>query len=262
MKNKVLHGDCLQLLPRFEENSVRLAVADPPYYNVLLKEKWDTCWRDADEYLAWTKQWMAAVMRVLIPGGLLYCFGQTGKREHVFLHLMSQAASEYTFHDLVVWDRLVGYNVRRDSWTPAHEMVLVLAKPGGAVCFDKDAVREPYDRKTIDLYMQDKRYKDREARRAHLERGKFATNIWRVPSLKGSSKEKAGHPSQKPEALIERIVLSSSAPGEVVLDPFLGSGTSALVAARHGRDWIGIEKSAQFCELARRRIENEELRNL
>lgn len=254
--NRIIHGDCITSLAELPENSVRLCIADPPYYQVLLGQDWDNSWKSPQEYLEWTAGWIDAAMRVLVPGGLLYCFGQPGKREHVFLHLMSQCASRHTFHDLIIWDRIVGYNERGDSFTPAYEMILVLRKDGAAPCFDKDAVREKYSRQQIDKYAKDKRYKDPEARMAHLSKGKYATNLWRIPSLKGSSKEKAGHPSQKPEALVERIIASSSAPGDLVIDPFLGSGTTALVARRLGRDWLGIENSQEYVELAQRRLQD------
>jgi site-specific DNA-methyltransferase (adenine-specific) len=245
------------LLEKLPENSARLCIADPPYFNVLVKQEWDTAWPTQDEYLTWTAQWLAAAMRVLVPGGLLYCFGQLGKREHAMLHLMSQSAQKYTFHDLIIWDRAVGYSERRDSFTPAYEMILVLRKAGAFPYFDKDAVREEYSKEQKAAYARDKRYKDLAARRAHLEKGKYATNLWRIPSLKGATKEKAGHPSQKPEALIERIVKSSSAPGDLVIDPFLGSGTTAVVAQRLERRWIGIEKNEQYVKMARARLRGE-----
>ncbi len=166
---------------------------------------------------------------------------------------MSRAASEYSFHDLIIWDRAVGYNDRRDSFTPAYEMLLVLRKEGD-IYFDKDAVREPYDQATITQYAKDKRYKNADARIEHLQKGKYATNLWRIPSLKGSSKEKVGHPSQKPEALIERIIRSSSKPGELVIDPFLGSGTTAVVAQELQRCWLGIEALPEYIALANNRL--------
>jgi len=251
--SQIIHGDCIEEMNHLPENSARLVIADPPYYKVLLAEDWDNSWHNEEAYLAWTMQWMDAAMRVLMPGGLLYCFGQPGKREQVMLHLMSQAAAQFEFHDLIIWDRVVGYNDRRDSFTPAYEMILVLRK-AGEVYFDKDAVREPYDKATIALYAKDKRYKDPDARMKHLQRGKYATNLWRIPSLKGASREKVGHPSQKPEALIERIILSSSKPGDWVIDPFLGSGTTAVIAEKLKRNWIGIEKSQEYAELARKRL--------
>jgi DNA modification methylase len=254
VENQVICGDCIEVMSALPEESVRLVIADPPYFNVLVGEAWDTLWKHEADYLEWTEQWISAALRVLVPGGLLYCFGQLGKREHVMLHLMSQAARRWQFHDLVIWDRVVGYNDRRDSWTPAYEMSLVLRKEGAEPYFDKDAVREPYDAKTIAQYVKDKRYKDPQARRQHLDKGKYATNLWRIPSLKGSSREKVGHPSQKPVTLIERIVLSSSTPQDFVIDPFLGSGTTAVAAQRHGRRWIGIELSPQYCTIARERL--------
>jgi DNA modification methylase len=237
--SKIICGDCIQEMAKLKADCARLVVADPPYFNVLLGEGWDTQWQSEDDYLKWTMQWIEAAMRVLVPGGLLYCFGQLGKREHVMLHLMSQAARQWQFHDLIIWDRVVGYD-RRDSFTPAYEMIFVLRKEG-TVAFNKDAVREPYDAATISDYMRDKRYKDRDARREHLQKGKYATNVWRIPSLKGAAKEKCGHPSQKPRALIERIVQSSSASGDLILDPFLGSGTTAIVARDLDRRCIGME---------------------
>lgn len=254
-ENQVTHGDCLEILPELEAKSARLVIADPPYFNVLRGENWDTAWKGEAEYLAWTARWIGACMQVLVPGGLLYCFGQVGKREHAMLHLMSQAAHMWCFHDLVIWDRAVGYPERCDSWTPAYEMALVLRKEGAPPLFDKDAAREPYSKKIIAQYARDKRYKDKEARRKHLLKGKFATNLWRIPSLKGLSHERIGHPSQKPLELIERIVKAHSAEGDLVVDPFLGSGTTAAACAKLERRWIGIEMDAQYVEMARQRID-------
>jgi DNA modification methylase len=252
-RNQLLTGDCLQLMPTLPDASVHLVVADPPYFRVL-KEGWDNQWRDEDAYLDWSLRWMRHAMRLLVPGGLLYCFGQTGKREHVWLHLMSRATREFDYHDLIIWDRAVGYNERRDSFTPAYEQILVLRKEGAPPRFDKDAVREPYDERTIKQYARDSRYKDPQARMAHLRRGKYATNLWRVPSLKGSSGEKCGHPTQKPRALVERIVLSSSRVGDIVFDPFIGSGTTAVVAQSCGREWLGIEVDTNIANSARKRL--------
>jgi len=253
MYDKIICGDCIDEMNALPPEIARLVVADPPYFNVL-KEDWDTAWQSEEEYLEWTQRWMLAAMRATLPGGLLFCFGQVGKREHVMLHLMSQAAQSWHFHDLIIWDRAVGYNDRRDSFTPAYEMILVLRKEGAAR-FNKDAVREPYAPEKIAQYARDKRYKNAEARMEHLQKGKYATNLWRIPSLKGNTKEKVGHPSQKPLALIERIVLCASEPGDLILDPFLGSGTTAVVAQKLNRHWLGIESSPQYIAMAQGRIE-------
>ena len=253
--NQLICGDAVSDLRRLETGSVQLVVADPPYYNVLVEQDWDTQWKAVEEYLEWSRAWVAECMRILREDGLCFIFGQPGKREHVFIHLMSELCRRHQFHDLVIWDRVVGYNERRDSFTPAYEMVLVL-RNGDSPKFNKGAVREPYSSEKIETYLRDKRYKDRDARMKHLLAGKFATNILSVPSLKGSSKEKCGHPSQKPVELIAKLVACASDPGDFVLDPFLGSGTTAVVAESLGRRWIGIEVNPIFVELARQRIES------
>ena len=253
LSNQVICGDALAELRRLPTASAQLIIADPPYYNVLLDQSWDTQWKAVEEYLGWTQNWVGECMRILRDDGLCFVFGQLGKREHVFIHLMSELCRRYQFHDLIVWDRVVGYNERRDSFTPAYEMILVLRK-GMEPKFNKDAVREPYSAGKIQTYLRDKRYKDRDARMKHLLAGKYATNILRVPSLKGSSKEKCGHPSQKPIDLITKLVACSTDRGDLVLDPFFGSGTTGVVATLLERRWLGIEVNPLFVELARHRI--------
>jgi site-specific DNA-methyltransferase (adenine-specific) len=250
---RIICGDALVELPQLATGSAQLVIADPPYFQVLARD-WDRQWPDAQTYLDWSSAWLGEAMRVVREDGLLYCFGQLGKREHTFLHLMSAATQRWQFHNLITWDSVVGYNERRNSFTPATELILVLRKSVKPK-FHKAAVREPYDAATIKEYLRDKRYQNQAARRRHLSAGKYATNLWRIPSLKGHSAEKCGHPAQKPLKLIERIVLSSSAPGDLVLDPFLGSGTTAVVAQQHGRRWLGIEMNPAYVKIARQRLQ-------
>ena len=249
---RLIQGDCVVELAKLEAESAQAIIADPPYFNVL-EESWDQQWKSAESYLAWTTEWVTQAMRVLRSDGLLFCFGQLGKREHAFLHLMSDLTKRWAFHDLITWDRVVGYNERRDSFTPATELILALRKSEN-VKFHKDAVRETYDDETIQKYLKDKRYKNAEARIAHLQQGKFATNLWRIPSLKGTSKEKSGHPSQKPIKLIERLVLCATDPGDLIIDPFAGSGTTALVAQRFGRRCVTMEMKDEYCQVVRQRL--------
>lgn len=251
--NRIITGDVLQQLKKLPAGTAQAIIADPPYFNVLTKQDWDTQWKAAGEYLDWTNAWVTEAMRVLRDDGLCFIFGQLGKREHVFIHLMSELAKRHQFHDLLIWDRAVGYNERRDSFTPAYEMVLVLRK-GDKPKFNKGAVRESYSSEKIQSYLRDKRYKDRDARMRHLLAGKYATNLLRVPSLKGTSKEKCGHPSQKPIDLIAKLVACSTDAGDLVLDPFLGSGTTAVAAQSLGRQWLGIEVNPLYVELAQQRL--------
>jgi site-specific DNA-methyltransferase (adenine-specific) len=254
---QLLAGNALEILPTLPTGHFQLIIADPPYFQVLLEHDWDNTWPSPEAYLEWTLQWVRECRRVLRPDGILYIFGQLGKREHVWLHLCSQVAREMQFHDMIIWDRAVGYNERSDSFTPQYEMVLALRQTADtAPYFEKDAVRLPYDEATIQTYLKDSRYKDKAARERHLRKGKYATNILRVPSLKGTTKEKIGHPSQKPIALILQLVASGSRPGDPVLDPFLGSGTTAAAAHQLGRPWTGIESNPAYLAMATQRLQD------
>ncbi|MCX6936725.1 MAG: site-specific DNA-methyltransferase [Verrucomicrobia bacterium] len=254
----IIQGDALRELPGLPDAHFQAIIADPPYYQVLLDEAWDNQWATPDAYLDWLDQWLSLCRPKLRDDGLVFLFGQHGKREHTWLHACSRLCREWAFHDLVVWDRVVGYNDRSDSFTPQYEMILVLRKTADATpYFDKDAVRVPYDEATIQTYLRDKRYPDPVKREAHLRKGKYATNILRVPSLKGQSKEKIGHPSQKPIRLIEMLVLAATRPGDCVLDPFAGSGTTAAACARNGRRSVGIELNADYAAMARKRLDEE-----
>ncbi len=251
----IYRGDALDILPHLPSSHYQAILADPPYFQVLRNERWDNAWQSPEEYLEWTVTWVRQAKRVLKNDGLLLIFGQLGKREHIWLHTCSLLAQEMQFHDMIIWDRAVGYNERRDSFTPQYEMILVLRQSSDAKpYFNKEAVRLPYSVERIQIYQQDKRYKDTRARARHLSMGKYATNILRVPSLKGVSKEKAGHPSQKPVQLIQHLISASTRVGDAVLDPFLGSGTTAVVAQSLGRRWTGIELQAQYVRTARKRL--------
>jgi len=254
-QSKIYQGDCREKLDIFDANIFQTIIADPPYFQVLLDEDWDNQWRTEEDYLSWTEDWIKKSARVLRDDGLFFIFGQLGKREHLWLHVCSMATRILQFHDMLIWDRAVGYNERYDSFTPCYEMILALRKNKDAKpYFDKDAVRTSYDDETIKQYLKDKRYKDLNARKAHLEKGKYATNILRVPSLKGSSKEKVGHPSQKPLKLIEMLVQSATREGDLVLDPFLGSGTTAVVCQNLNRNFAGIEIEPKYIEIAESRL--------
>lgn len=255
---EIILGDALDVLPTLAAGRFQTIIADPPYFQVQTTEAWDNAWASPEAYLDWTIAWVTACRRVLHPDGLLYVFGQLGKREHVWLHVCSRLAHVMQFHDMIVWDRAVGYNERSDSFTPQYELVLVLRTSEAAVpYFNKSAVRLPYDQATIERYMRDKRYRDRAARARHLALGKYATNLLRVPSLKGSSREKVGHPTQKPIALIRHLIAASSRPGDEILDPFLGSGTTAVAARELGRRWLGIEQSPRYAAMAQARLDDQ-----
>ena len=122
-RSKIYQGDCREKLDLFDDNTFQAIIADPPYFQVLLGEDWDNQWQKEEDYLNWTEDWIKKSARILKDDGLFFIFGQLGKREHLWLHVCSMATRKMQFHDMLIWDRAIGYNERYDSFTPRYEMM-------------------------------------------------------------------------------------------------------------------------------------------
>ncbi|MDX1601103.1 MAG: site-specific DNA-methyltransferase [Anaerolineales bacterium] len=244
--DQVLEGDCIELLAEFPPRSVDLIFADPPYNLQLSKELWrpnqtrvdavDDDWDDFDSfeaYDAFTNAWLKACRRVLKDDGALWVIGTYHNIYRVGRIL--QDLGFWTLND-VVWIKTNPMpNFRGVRFTNAHETLLWVTKGQGAsYTFNYHALKR-------------------------LNGGKQMRSDWVLPVCGGSERirldgEKA-HSTQKPEALLYRVILAASDPGDVVLDPFFGTGTTGAVAKRLHRRWIGIERERSYAELARERLE-------
>lgn len=224
----VLKTDCIDLLAAIPDGSVQLIVCDPPY-NIRLAH-----WDDRDDYLAWAARWLAEAERVLAPTGNLVLFGglqyqgEAGSGDLLSLLSHLRVHSGLRLVNLIVWNYPSGMSAQR-FFANRHEEIAWFGRTP-RYYFDLDAVREPYDEATRATYR-----KDRRLRPETVEKGRNPTNVWRLPRLNGNARERVGHPTQKPAALIRRIVRALSAPGTVVLDFFAGSAVVTRVAIEEGR---------------------------
>jgi site-specific DNA-methyltransferase (adenine-specific) len=243
--DQVLEGSCQEILPQLPAASVDLIFADPPYNLQLRQELWrpnltrvdgvDEAWDQFDSFAAYdqfTRQWLSACRRVLKPTGAIWVIGTYHNIYRVGAAL--QDLGYWILNDVVWIKHNPMPNFRGVRFTNAHETLLWAQKErGAAYTFNYQAAKALND----DLQMR---------------------SDWRLPICSGSERlrvngEKA-HPTQKPEALLYRILQASTLPGDVVLDPFFGTGTTGAVARRLHRHWIGIESDADYVRLARRRI--------
>src|SRR5918994_1055275 len=245
--NDILIGDCVAALEKLPPESVDLVFADPPY-NLQLEggltrpdqslvdavdDDWDKFASFAD-YDAFTRAWLLAVRRVMKKTATLWVIGSY---HNIFR--VGSALQDLDFWILndVVWRKANPMpNFRGRRFTNAHETLIWASKGAGAkgYTFHYDALKAGND----DLQMR---------------------SDWFLPlctgeeRLKGEDGRKA-HPTQKPEALLARVLLAASNPGDVVLDPFFGTGTTGAVAKRLGRRFIGVERDGAYAAAARRRI--------
>jgi site-specific DNA-methyltransferase (adenine-specific) len=241
-------------LERQPAGSVHLIVADPPYN--IGKTEWDR-FRSKAEYLAWSRRWIAAAHRALTPTGSLYVMGFSEALAEVQVAVQSEWASVRW----LIWYYRNKANLK-DDWGRSHESLLLLRK-GRAFTFNTDDVRIPYNAHTV-RYPERTQAETSQYGGGRAERwrphplGARPRDVLEIPVLCNGTPEKTAHPTQKPVQLIRRLVLASSNEGELVVDPFAGSGTTALVAELHGRRWATCELDAGYVALAARRLEDPE----
>ena len=247
-ENKILKGDCLAQLNKLPAKSVDLIFADPPY-NLQLEgdlkrpdnsevdavdDHWDQ-FESFAAYDAFTRKWLTACRRVLKDDGTLWVIGSYHNIFRVGTAL--QDLGYWLLND-VVWRKTNPMpNFRGRRFTNAHETLIWAAKSADqkGYTFNYSAMKALND----DLQMR---------------------SDWLLPICNGGQRLKdrdgqKAHPTQKPEALLHRVILAASNPGDVVLDPFFGTGTTGAVAKRLGRKWIGIEREQDYIDVATDRIE-------
>jgi site-specific DNA-methyltransferase (adenine-specific) len=245
--DRVHHGDCVELLAGLPPACVDLAFADPPFNIGYEYDHYDDR-RAKAEYLKWTEAWLAAVRRVLKPTGSVYVAIGDEYAAELKVRLDDLGL---TLRNWVVWHYTFGVNCSK-KFNRSHAHILYYVADAKRFTFNADAVRVPSARLTT--------YADRRANprgklpddtwvlRPQEEERCFAadSDTWHVPRVCGTFKERGDHPCQMPEAVLERIVRVSSDPGDLVLDPFAGSGTTLAVAKRLGRRYLGVELSAEY----------------
>ena len=203
------------------DESVQLICVDPPY-NLELAG-----WDIYDNYLEWAAKWIDESYRVLSKNGNMVIFGGIqfrGANSGDIIDIIQYVRQNTNFKliNTIVWRYKNGMSAQR-YFANRHEEIIWLAKTDDYY-FDLDSVREPYSKKNLKAALKDKRLNPK-----NIIKGKNPTNVWEIKRLNGNSKERVGHPTQKPFEIINRIVKSLSYPGSVVLDFFAGSGIVVFV---------------------------------
>jgi DNA modification methylase len=247
--NQILNGNSIELLRALPECSVDMVFADPPYNLQLQNElyrpdrskvdavnnKWDQ-FSSFEEYDLFTRQWLSATQRVLKDSGTIWVIGSY---HNIFrVGAIMQDLGFWILNDVIWLKTNPMPNFRGMRFTNAHEtMIWAQKKKGTKYLFNHNAMKTLND----DLQMR---------------------SDWTLPLATGKERIKSNgikaHPTQKPEALLYRVLLSSTNAGDVVLDPFFGSGTTGAVAKKLGRNYIGIERDKKYVKVAQLRIDSIE----
>ncbi|GIV29291.1 MAG: hypothetical protein KatS3mg028_0357 [Bacteroidia bacterium] len=254
--NKIYEGDCISIMKNeIEKDSIHLIFADPPYnlsgkelnlennttggayYKV--NEEWDTF--DYKDYLDFTEKWISACKQILLPNGSLY----VSCTQHNIAEIIFIAKKiGLKLNNIITWYKTNAMpNITKRTFTHSTEFVCWFVK-GKNWVFNYETVKQFNPNKTKNG--TDKQMRD------------FLDFI-EMPIVQGKERIKgengrAIHPTQKPEKLLELIILASSNENDIVLDPFFGTGTTGYVAQKLNRRWIGIEKNPEYVRISKKRI--------
>jgi site-specific DNA-methyltransferase (adenine-specific) len=256
--NTIHCKDCIQGLQQLDAGTVDLAFADPPFnigydYDVYNDR------RDSESYLDWSKKWMGAVCRVLKPTGTFWL--AIGDEYAAELKIIAQRELGLTCRSWVVWYYTFGVNCTK-KFSRSHAHLFHFIRNRKKFTFNSHAIRIPSARQTV--YADGRAKPDGRLpddtwilRPQDVENGfKADQDTWYFPRVAGTFKERAGfHGCQMPEQLLGRIIKLCSNAGDVVLDPFAGSGTTLAVAKKLGRRWLGLELSEKYANKATERLD-------
>ena len=240
LQNNIICGDCIEILNNAEKPFADLIFADPPFNIGYKYDKYHDK-QKKQKYLAWTKDWIQACYKVLKPTGSFYI--AIGDDYAANVKLIAEELG-LNMRNWIIWHYTFGQQTK-NKFARAHTHIFYFVKDKDNFTFNEHAVRCPSDRQLI--------YNDKRANPA----GKMPDDVWNTfARVCGTFKERAGwHPCQMPELLLARIIAASSNPGNCVLDPFTGSGTTAAVAAIYNRQYAGTEISKEYVKNAIQRIE-------
>jgi len=247
-------GDAVAWLHSLEAESVDLIFADPPYN--IGKAEWDT-FDSQEQYVEWSLEWIREAAHALKPTGTLYICGFS----EILADLRLPASRYFAGCRWLIWNYKNKANLGSD-WGRSHESILHFRK-SRHFTFNVDDVRVPYGNHTLKYpehpQAESSQYAKGESGQDRIwhphPQGAKPRDVIEIPTTCNGMHEKTPHPTQKPEELLRKLVLASSNQGDFVADPFLGSGTTAVVAEQLGRRWQGCDLSVEYCQWAARRVE-------
>ncbi len=242
----IVHGDTLVALDKVvADNSVNLVFADPPYNIGKQFGEFKDRWESDAHYARWCAEWLQICIRKLRADGTLYVMTSTQAMPYIDLFLRESM----TVLSRIVWHYDSSGVQARHYFGSLYEPIIHAVKHPKRYTFNGESIaveaKTGSVRKLID-------YRGAEPKLYNTK--KIPGNVWFFPRVRYRMDEYEEHPSQKPEALLERIILASSNPGDLVLDPFAGTFTTSLVAKRLGRRSIGIEMQREYIKIGLRRV--------
>lgn len=252
---KLYQGNSIDWLASLDSESIDLIFADPPYN--LKKAEWDN-FESQEKYIQWSIQWINQAARVLKPTGSLYVCGFS----EILADLKHPASQYFKGCRWLIWHYKNKANLG-NNWGRSHESIIHFRK-SSSVKLNIDDVRIPYGAHTLKYPSHPQAITSAYGKNSKIKRGNWIPHpkgakpkdVFDIPTTCNGMEEKTPHPTQKPEELVRKFVMASSNEGDLIVDPFSGSGTTLVVAEQLNRRWLGCDLNSEYNEWAIHRIEN------
>ncbi len=240
---QILCGDCLSILPSLPRSAFDCCIADPPFNtsqkkglgwafssHITMQESWDIF--SKDEYFQFTLDWVTEILRVVKTNGNIFVFGSF---HNIFtLGFILQNIFDRRIITQIVWYKPNAQpNITCRMFTESTEFILWAVNNES-----KKAKNWTFNYQTMKA----------------MNNNKQMRNMWEIPLIKPSERKHGRHPSQKPLQVVERLVLAGTNEGDLILDPFSGTGTTGVVAEKQNRQWVMVEKEEEYNQIAQRRL--------
>jgi site-specific DNA-methyltransferase (adenine-specific) len=233
MNIQIIQADSINYLKNIPTDSVDLIIADPPY-NLGKNYGNNNDQKTHDEYIDFSKRWINEAHRILKNTGSIYIF--MGVKFISYIYIILEQEYNFIFNSWITWHYTQGLG-KTKGFSPRHDDILLFSKSNN-----------------YNFYLDDVRIPQKFYRSVNNMRGANPGDVWQFSHVHYCSKNRQEHPTQKPEGLIERMVLASSKEGDLIIDPFAGSGTTLRVCQQLNRNCIGIELNPEYIKLINNRL--------
>jgi len=246
-------GDSIKWLKTLDSESIDLIFADPPYN--IKKAKWDN-FKSQEQYIDWSMEWIKEAARILKNNGTLFICGFS----EILADIKHPTSKYFKSCRWIIWHYKNKANLGND-WGRSHESILHFRK-SNKFSFNVDSIRIPYSEHTLKYPTHP------QSETSQYGNGKTSKHIWNpnplgakpkdvleIPTTCNGMHEKTPHPTQKPEELLRKIILASSKKGDIILDPFCGSGTTPVCAEQLSRKWLACDSEKEYLKWAAHRID-------
>ena len=274
--NKLILGDNLEKLKEIGDKSIDLIYADPPFFS---NRNYEVIWGDEGEvrsfqdrwaggmqhYILWLKERVMEMHRVLKDTGSIFLHCDWHANANIRVDILDKVFLSKNFRNEIIWKYFKPHS-SNTNFPKDYDTIFFYSK-SNKWTFNYDKILTEYDGKAVQRYdktdEEGKKYKiynnkDGTTRISYMKESGKPTSIFEIPFVQGTSKERIGYPTQKPEALLKRIIECASNEGDIILDPFVGGGTTIAVADKLNRRWIGIDQSVMAVKVTDLRLKKQQ----